>query len=144
MKKKRAYKGNSGPLSEDQDMHLVHGFTLDGAEPNFNHPRTSPMFDCPFKDADHIRRAWIENRERLLAGCDPFKRPWGWWRYDAPEPRRATPAVFAYGPQGWTYYPPETTGLYDPKQAEVEETERDYLIRHPELLTPAEKVLLVE
>ena len=42
---------------------------------------------------DELRKAWEENREELLADHvrkSPGTRPWSWWKFDAPEPRRRT------------------------------------------------------
>lgn len=44
----------------------------------------------PF-DLDLAREAWEELREELLSEFireRPFARPWAWWLFDAPEPRR--------------------------------------------------------
>src|SRR5262245_14339766 len=37
------------------------------------------------------RDLWDENKEEILEdwiAAHPGTRPWGWWRFDAPEPRR--------------------------------------------------------
>ena len=37
---------------------------------------------------EDVRDAWNEFRTKLMADYDrPGKRPWGWWRFDSPEPR---------------------------------------------------------
>jgi len=40
---------------------------------------------------DQLREKWQEHRDVLLRAFveqHPGRRPWGWWRYDATEPRR--------------------------------------------------------
>lgn len=144
IKRKVRVFGKSNSLTPDQAMQLVQGFTLDGAEPNYHHPRESPLHGCPFEDIEHMRQCWEENRKRFLEQAEPFKRPWGWWEFDAPEPRRREPVLYGFGSAGWSYYPPETTGLYEPKPTEREESDREYLMRHRHLLTATELTLIKE
>ena len=55
-----------------------------------------------------LRAVWVEHREEILEDFideNPGRRPWAWWKYDAPEPRlrlggTGTPAheVLAHAP----------------------------------------------
>jgi len=99
-------------------MHLLHGFALDGCLPDYGHPRN--MVNFPFRDDDDRRECWERNRDLLMGQfSEPFRRPDAWWSYDAPEPRRRTPAVYAFGPKGWTHYEPGTEGLFKPRDTEI-------------------------
>ena len=113
------------------------------------------------RKTDSKRQAWERHRETLLgywAGSTtatpstpgargdlgkprpggPGTRPWGWWQYDAPEPRRritgqgepAEGSPLAFGiPTRWRSIDPDDPPRY--------ETERAYLERL-DLLTPAD------
>jgi hypothetical protein len=37
---------------------------------------------------DHLREDWVLVRDELLGEAAPGTRPGGWWKYEAPEPRR--------------------------------------------------------
>lgn len=131
---------NCSELTQDQEMHLLHGFALDGCLPDYGHPRN--MVNFPFRDDDDRRECWERNRDLLMSQfSEPFRRPDAWWSYDAPEPRRRTPAVYAFGPKGWTHYEPGTEGLFKPRDTEIIEGELDFLIRL-DLLNDAERKLL--
>jgi hypothetical protein len=98
-----------------------------------------------FQDAFHddietMRVAWaIHGREITVAYIveRPGARPWGWWRFDAPEPRRQLDAsVEGSGPADWFGCPRLYTSAV--KIDEAFEMQLDYLRRHG-LLTPSER-----
>lgn len=44
-----------------------------------------------YLDDAELQRAWEAARDELLAACveqHPASRPWGWWRFEAPERRQ--------------------------------------------------------
>jgi hypothetical protein len=48
-------------------------------------------FDGPELTDEELAAAWEELGEEITAAFvreHPCRRPWGWWRYSAPEPRR--------------------------------------------------------
>lgn len=63
------------------------GFSWHSVFPN--HPaRRAPKFRAPWAFASELRRreAWDEHRDELMArGNRVGRRPWGWWRYSAPQ-----------------------------------------------------------
>jgi hypothetical protein len=100
-------------------------------------------------DLDLAREAWGELREELLPAFireHPFSRPWAWWCFDAPEPRReaedgddADPCTFGT-PRWWAEYREGTpTQLLPPGQ--LCESQRAYLTRLG-LLTDHERELI--
>ena len=75
-------------------MHDLVGVGPAGGQ---SHPLELPLtgHDClgqAFGTDEAARRtAWFEHGDELLADYireNPGKRPWAWWRYEAPEPRR--------------------------------------------------------
>ena len=85
---------------------------------------------------------WSTWREMILeewAAARPGSRPWAWWAFEAPGPRRQVgPGPRSIGPQLWFGVPrfleaPPAVGQY--------ETERGYLKRHL-LFLPGEERLL--
>lgn len=92
-------------LSERTRLHLLGGHDWS-------------FMDGPAPAEDTLRAAWQQHGEALTAehvAAHPGSRPWGWWRYDAPEPRQMAG-------RDW-------------------EPELPYLERHG-LLTPAEREAL--
>jgi hypothetical protein len=66
----------------------------------------------------------------------PFSRPWAWWRFDAPEPRRQLrPGPEPVGPIEWFGRPRGYLGM---PPDDMFETEREYLTRL-DLLTEEER-----
>src|SRR4030095_15612236 len=60
-------------LTDLQRIQLLHPFIA----------TSIPAFDS----AEHRKRWWVENRERLMAAARPGHRPVGWWDYESPRPR---------------------------------------------------------
>lgn len=93
-------------------------------------------------DEDAARAAWQELSGELLAehiAAKPFSRPWAWWRFDSPEPRRQVidddaAGVTAFGPATWFGCPSMFSG---PRPEAMYEDEKTYLTRL-QLLTPHE------
>ncbi|MGE4194623.1 MAG: hypothetical protein AB7E51_14640 [Pseudodesulfovibrio sp.] len=90
-----------------------------------------------------MEEAWRHFGSHLLAEWireHPGTRPYGWWRFEAPEPRRrlggeGDPAYMGvtFGvPDGWC------EGDFDPSDPPVYESQAAYLDRHG-LLTEAER-----
>jgi len=83
-RRRRLVKGRRDRLTNGQRLELLTGHA---------------WFACPgvpeeagFGDDETARRAaWEAYREQLLVESEAEgqagRRPWGWWRYDAPEPR---------------------------------------------------------
>ena len=68
--------------------------------------------EMPFANEAAMQDAWERNRDALLAECPPGRRPWAYYRFDAPD------LVFDYDT--------ERSALY--AAAILSETERDRLI----------------
>lgn len=130
--RRRARKQRRGELDARQEMELQIG--PGGAE---------SAFESPFVRRD----AWFANRDALLRDCNEGSRPWGWWQFEALEPRRVvrteilrdekagTPATIVRG-DGFTRHT-RRDGVVD-----VLEREDDYLQRL-RLFTPRERTLRV-
>ena len=58
-------------------------FTRDGATFGL----AAPPGAVPF-DEDMARSDWKEYRAELMEEAGPERRPWAWWAFEAPEPRR--------------------------------------------------------
>jgi hypothetical protein len=141
-------KKGTTTLTEDQVNYLIGGVCLDGFAPDYGHPRNSPLFHVPFESEAHIREAWEQNRNFLmnLQGGQRsfdrfayFERPRAWWNFETlPDQRRVFKKWYGCDDKGWGYFDsPE--GLSYPEPAEVLESDKEYLLRHPELLTEAER-----
>lgn len=79
-----------------------------------------------------IRQAWQERRDEILAAFaaeHPGERPWAFWEFSAPEPRRIREV-----PIRWK---DTITGEWRMHISQEAEPERDYLERHG-LLTEGE------
>lgn len=100
------------------------------------------MGDDPPLDDDELAEAWTDLRDELLAdfiASHPGSRPWAWWAFDAPEPRRQiAPGPAAVGPDLW-FGLPRLYAAVSPHA--MYESERDYLARHG-LLTDGERLSL--
>src|SRR5262249_49105146 len=112
----------------------------------WEHLRTGDSFEVELGEVtiteDQLREAWEQLRERVLAehiAEQPGTRPWAWWQWDAPEPRRKLdPGPESSWPCRWHGYPL----VYGPVRPEDQyEAEVDYL-RRLGLLTEDEKRLL--
>jgi len=83
--------------------------------------------------------AWWELREKLLPTWieqHPGTRPYAWWKFEAPEPRRqVAPGPESIGPANWFGCPSSFQGV--PGDG-MFETEGEYLDRLG-LLTPHEE-----
>jgi hypothetical protein len=89
MNKRKLRKTKPMRLTADQSVHLLCGWCLDSVDGR------SP--DFPFKDEEHRKQCWIENRDLLMSNMDiPYKqresfrdigrqqiRPLAWWQYEA-------------------------------------------------------------
>ena len=71
-------------LEENEIMYLIMGWCLG---------------PCPFQDEEHTKNAWLANKDYIMSlrgsknehiglTFENGKRPWAWWQYEAPEPRR--------------------------------------------------------
>jgi hypothetical protein len=89
-----------------------------------------------FKTPQEEASAWRRLRNKLIAQCALFNRPWAWWQYDAPEPRRRIDSAPSTG--GGDFGMGGDGDCLDYESIPV------YLVRHPELLTPHEKKHLQE
>ena len=84
------------------------------------------------KEAWETHRATVMERHREKFGL--FTRPWAWWRFDAPKPRRRRTGPYAPGSSNWL----SRGGLPSGADPEDYEAERAYLERL-NLLTDAER-----
>ena len=103
------------------------------------------MFDDTFKSDEEARQSWEQNRDFVLSlqektgdgsfvtkgtgdkYFDHFERPWGWWKFDSPTPRKYVMKRHKSDASHDYFFPQY-------------ETERAYLTRH-QLLNNAEKAL---
>ncbi|MGE3107322.1 MAG: hypothetical protein AB7G11_13990 [Phycisphaerales bacterium] len=118
-----------------------HEFFGTGFGRSIDHP-TRPL------DLDLARQAWTELRDELLPEFireHPFSRPWGWWRFDAPEARREAEeesgddaGEWLGSPSWWATYRERTPGDHPSRGCE---SFRAYLTRLG-LLTPEELQLV--
>jgi len=120
-----------GGWSERIRERLSSGFDYDFLAPE----------EVPASDAE-LAAAWQDIGDDLTrehAAERPLSRPWGWWRFSAPQPRRRVEPGRPY-----THY--RRAAAYgvpancDPDEFEIE---ADYL-RRMGLLLPEEKALLQE
>lgn len=84
MRKRRILKTGAGLLTGDQRDYLLEGASLNGPD-DCRWPDGSVR---PFSDEAAMKAAWFEHRAALMEHCGPGRRPWAWWRFVAPEPRR--------------------------------------------------------
>ena len=61
----------------------------------YDHLQTGNCFGClvnpPQHTDDDVAAAWAESRDTVVGEWireKPGTRPWGWWAFDAPEPKR--------------------------------------------------------
>jgi len=108
-----------------------------------------------YRSEARMRLDWQANREELTRRCaekfGPGRRPWAWWKFAAPEPRRriggegvaaVDTAECPVWAKKWSWGRPVVwDNDYGDEPEGWFETQRDYLIRH-NLLTPEEKRLL--
>ena len=43
-----------------------------------------------FATKAETRAAWFDHRDELMTDHVPGRRPWGWWKFEAPKPRDET------------------------------------------------------
>ena len=125
-------------LTESQIHHLISGWCIDSPV------RWHERLGFPFKDEDHRKEAWGENRDFLMTlRNDELSygtylqgtRPGAWWDYDAPEPRKLISGTFvAVGNDLFRGIPKR----FEDKPVAKWETEFQYLERL-DLLFPGEK-----
>jgi hypothetical protein len=88
------------------------------------------FLDGPALDDDDLAAAWDMLAEELLAehiAERPGSRPWGWWRWSAPSPRRQIrPGPATVGEAVWFGRPAIYKGI---PPADMFEDERSYLAR---------------
>jgi hypothetical protein len=109
----------------------------------FEHGDDFEMIDGPFLGDDELAEAWEDLRDELVAehiAQEPGTRPWAWWRWEAPEPRRQISA----GPEpvldhGLWFGKPRCYRGVPPSN--MFESEADFLDRL-NLLTSAERASL--
>lgn len=97
-------------------------------------------------DLEAAREAWGDLREEMLPEFireHPFTRPWAWWRFDAPQPRKQRiddedASVRVLGPVDWFGCPSHFSA---PPPEGMFESERDYLTRL-DLFTVEERELI--
>jgi hypothetical protein len=92
-------------------------FTRDGAI----FGQAAPTGAVPFDEA-LAREHWKEYHVDLLAECGPDCRPWAWWAFEAPEPRR----IVDWGAPACLYATPPGQRLV---LGAVYESEQEYLAR---------------
>jgi hypothetical protein len=114
---------------------------------------------------DRLKTAWERYRDEIMGDWirqNPCSRPWGWWRFDAPENRRRVGGfgqpdfeVLAYGPDyergvpsGWITqddvetFGPDFKGIpYDRHDPPRYESESSYLQRLNLLISAEQKWL---
>ena len=131
---KRRGKNN---LTADQEFFLLHGFCLDGFQPDYGHTRASSLWHVPFRNEQTMLDAWVKNKDYLIAKVsEPFRRPWAFWQF-LEIPRQSFNQWYGFRDKGWAYNP-SLENLHDVKPAVVQESKRDYLIRC-DLLTRSER-----
>jgi hypothetical protein len=90
-------------------------------------------------DPDLLREVWDDLGDQLLAehiASAPGTRPWAWWQWESPEPRRqVNPGPEPIGPAAWFGMPSQYKG--QPPDG-MYESEAAYLARHS-LLTNEER-----
>jgi len=77
-RRKGITKKHKGQLTRERLQYLLRGY-------NF--------FDKPFKDDDDAKRCWGDSQDKIMREwirVAPGRRPWAWWKWDAPERRRCT------------------------------------------------------
>ena len=118
----------------------VHGLYLLTGHDYFN---DHPFGDPP--DEDLMREMWEAHRDELMAERGPGRRPWAWWQFEAPEPRRrvggvGTSILHPAGHNG-SGVPSLYGDDYDTTNPPTYETEREFLERL-NLLLPGESTLM--
>lgn len=76
-KVRRSKRRQAELLTDDQDEILRWGKPFDA-------------YALHFASDEEMLRAWERHRERILADWRSYRpdgKPWGWWRFDSPEPR---------------------------------------------------------
>ncbi len=137
--RRRKFQKQRIALSHEQRMHLLWGWSLD-VNPKKEGFR-SPGF--PFRDEEHRRSRWFENRDFLMAhmgrernmtdlGFRYGARPAAWWDYESPE----SLAIIGYEEIDENYRRATGACCGDPEP--IYESEIDFLERHG-LLLPGEK-----
>lgn len=142
--RKKSYKGN-GPgtgLTDDEREYLLEGYTmLDPDDYSIGH-YPNPDYQhgwCPFKDQATMAAAWKKHKKQLMK-LEPFQalRCWGWWHYEAPEPRRQISGPKPLEDNSLDQGIPALWEDYEQAKNAVFESEYAYLDRL-DLLTPEDK-----
>lgn len=118
-----------------------------------NGPWTVPArirsFAVPEAEDARRRQCWADLRDEIMASTAPFHRAWAWWQYESTEPRRRLRRDHAHFECSGLFFGLPTSlfnplaGLSRPEPGVADyESEREYLIRLPHLLTDAERALL--
>lgn len=137
-RKRRASKRKRTELTWAQLSELILG---PGENIEYSSRVLGPYYPnrSAFDSEEQAREVWLEHREQFEQYCPgscPGHRPWGWWQFEAPEPRRIL---------GWVQDEPSvisadgTLGGRSP----VLEDEEEYL-RRLGLLRPDEEQALAE
>ena len=90
--RRRRSRVATGALSPDQEAHLLGDLVLDVCEPWYR------KLGFPFRDADHRREVWEENRDYLLSKCPPGTVADAARQYDGDD--RPLPSVLHYYAMG--------------------------------------------
>lgn len=127
--------------TREQRQQLLTGFEFFGQGFGRDGSERRPL------DLNLAREAWEELREELLPefiASKPFARPWAWWVFDAPEPRReAVDGGSGDDAEAWLGSPAWWAGFHEtpPGPSRGCESFREYLARL-DLLTLEERELI--
>jgi hypothetical protein len=129
----------------DESQRVYH-YLLTGIDFSFMDPDLGPDGQL---DSDALHDVWQQRRDAILqqhaAERGLFFRPQGFWMFDVPELRRwcdsGTMPPVDRQTTPWLgvpylYFNPAAVSQCSPDNFE---SQRDFLLRHPELLTDAEK-----
>lgn len=78
-------------LTEQERLFLLEGWWLDGEKPNFGSGVSGVGSKERGQNRKWVCKVWERHGGRLLLehiARRPGTRPWAWWEFDAPEPRR--------------------------------------------------------
>ena len=116
IRKKKGPEGEGSEacaLSEDEIEKLLTGWNfaelLDEIEDDPYVP--------PFPDDGELKAAWEKHKDYILSESEPGSRPFGWYRYDSPDPRGEDESEF----------------LFKERTRQKGENEFEYLLRIGEL-----------
>lgn len=116
-------------------------FLLDGIYPPLGSPELFEAWQLRFNRNGCARDLWNRIRSQALPAFirkNPGRRPWAWWKFDSPEPRRAIGAdgqpIRIEWQRGSIYF----FGMHRSSRYSQFESEATYLKRHG-LLSEAEE-----